>query len=77
MRHADDEDISKEKQWNNFLVLNRALQSKINSDQENSNYSHNYSQVLANNQSDDEIYSLTVAEIAHAQRSDPKENNSL
>ena len=41
------------------------------SDKSNECYSHNYSQAFANNLSDDEIYPLTVAEIADAQRSDP------
>ena len=38
----------------------------------NTNYKYNYSRVFTNNLSDDEIYPLTVAEIADAQRSDPK-----
>ena len=42
------------------------------SDEENSNHKHNYSQVFANNQSDDETYPLTVYEISDSQRSDPK-----
>ena len=41
------------------------------SDSSNENCSFNYSQTFANNLSDDEIYPLTVAEIAGAQRSDP------
>ena len=68
-RHADDEKMSEETKWNNFLTLFNHY--KTDSD-ENNNYKHNYSQVFANNQSDDKIYPLTVAEIADAQRSDPK-----
>ena len=67
--HADDEKISKETKWNNFLTLFNHY--KTDND-ENNNYTYNYSQVFATNQSDDEIYPLTVAEIADAQRSDPK-----
>ena len=37
----------------------------------------NDSQVFANNQSDDKIFSLTVAEIADAQGSDSKWKSSL
>ena len=46
----------------------------MKSDEENNNYNHYYSQVFANNQSDDEIDPLTVAHIADAQRSDSKGN---
>ena len=42
------------------------------SDTSNDSYNFNYSQAFANNLSDDEIYPLTVAEIADAQRSDPE-----
>ena len=70
-QHADDEDISKGKKWNNFPMLLNHYKTK-DSDKENSNYNHNYSQVFADNQSDDEIYPLTIAEIADAHRSDSK-----
>ena len=69
-RHADDEKMSKEKKWNNFLTLLNHF--KTDSDDQNNNYRHNYSQLFANNQNDDEIYSLTVGGIAVAQRSDSK-----
>ena len=52
------------------MLLNRYTSK--DSDQESSNYNHNYSQVFANNQSDDEIYPLTIAKIVDAQRLDPK-----
>ena len=42
------------------------------SDEENNNYKHNYSQVFTNNQTDEKIYPLTVAKIADVQMSDPK-----
>ena len=72
-RHADDEDekLSKETKWNNFLTLINRYDTK-SSDGMNTDYKYNYSQVFTNNLSDDEIYPLTVAEIADAQRSDPK-----
>ena len=38
----------------------------------NTDYNYNYSQVFTNNKSNDEIFPLTVAEIADAQRSDAK-----
>ena len=61
--------MSEGTKWNNFLTLINHY--KTDSD-ENNNYKYNYSQVFATNQSDDEIYPLTVAEIADAQRTDPK-----
>jgi len=72
-RHADDEDekLSKETKWNNFLTLINRYDTK-SSDEMNTDSKYNYSQVFTNNLSDDEIYPLTVAEIADAQRSDPK-----
>jgi len=69
-RHADDEEISDGTKWNNFLTLLNHYQTD-DSDEQNNNYNHNYSQIFNNNQSDDEIYPLTVAEIADAQRADP------
>ena len=53
------------------MQINHSYKFK-DSDEENSNYNHNYSQVFANNQSDDKIYPLTIAEIVDAQKSDPK-----
>ena len=73
-RHADDEDekLSKETKWNNFLTLINRYDTK-SSDGMNTDYKYNYhSRVFTNNLSDDKIYPLTVAEIADAQRSDPK-----
>jgi hypothetical protein len=73
-RHADDEDnksLSKETKWNNFLTLMNRYDTK-SSDETNTDYKTNYSQVFTNNLSDDEVYPLTVAEIADAQRADPK-----
>ena len=73
-RHADDEDnksLSKETKWNNFLTLMNRYDTK-SSNETNTDYKTNYSQVFTNNLSDDEIYPLTVAEIADAQRADPK-----
>ena len=49
----------------------------MKSDEENNNYNHYYSQVFANNQSDDEIDPLTVARIADAQDQIPRGINSL
>ena len=42
------------------------------SDEMHTDYKYNYSQVFTNNLSDDEIYHLTVAEIADTQRLVPK-----
>ena len=46
-------DISKERKWNNFLMLTNHYET--DSDEENSNYNHNYSQVFTNNQINDKI----------------------
>ena len=72
-RHADDEDekLSEETKWNNFLTLINRYDTK-SSDEMNTDYNFHYSQVFTNNLSDDEVYPLTVAEIADAQRADPK-----
>ena len=71
-RHADDEDESRsvEEKWNNFITLLNHYDSNISD--EKTSYKSNYSQVFANNQIDDKIFPLTVAEIADAQRSDTK-----
>ena len=69
-RHADDANMSTETKWNNFLTLFNHYHK--DSEDTNTDCKQNYSQVFANNQSDDEIYPLTVAEIADAQRLDPK-----
>ena len=77
-RHADDEDesISKEEKWNNFVTLLNRYETD-SSERVDTTYNSCYSQVFANNLSDDEVYPLTVAEIADAQRADPKWKNSL
>ena len=71
-RHADDEDKSKRKEekWNNFITLLNHYDSKISD--EGTSYNSNYSQVFANNQINDKVFPLTVAEIADAQRSGTK-----
>jgi hypothetical protein len=72
-RHADDEDsneYSSDEKWNNFITLLNHYDAK-SCDTPNANYKHNYSQAFANNLSDDEIYPVTVAEIADSQRRDP------
>ena len=73
-RHADDEinSINKQVKWNNFLTLLNNYDTKSSYETHNTNYKTSYSQVFINNMSDDEIYPLTVAEIADAQRVDPK-----
>ena len=70
-RHGDDEEISKEIKWSNFLMLINHYNTKA-SDEENGNYSHKYSQVFPSNQIDDRIYPLTLDGIVVSQRSDPK-----
>ena len=72
-RHADDEDesISNGEKWNNFITLLNRYDTD-SSERVDTNLKTNFSQVFANNLSDDEVYPLTVAEIADAQRSDPK-----
>ena len=73
VRYADEEEekLSKKTKWNNFLtLLNR--QNTKSSNEMNTDYKQNYSQVFTNNLSNDEVYHLTVAEIADAQRADPK-----
>ena len=77
-RHADDEgeSISKGEKWNNFLTLINRYDTK-SSDEPTTDFNSNYSQVFAHNQSDDEVYPLTVAEIADAQRADPKWKKTL
>ena len=75
-RHAGTDKISQGTKWNNFLALLDHYKTK-DGDGENSNYNHNCSQVFANNQTDDEIYTMTAAEIAEAQRSYPKWKSSL
>ena len=72
-RHADDKDekLSEETKWNNFLTLINCYDTKSNNEM-NTDYKYKYSQVFANNLSNDEIYPLNVAEIADAQRSVPK-----
>ena len=57
-----------------MTFLHKSTTITMKSDEENNNYNHYYSQVFANNQSDDEIDPLTVAHIADAQRSDSKGN---
>ena len=73
-RHADDEinSINKQVKWNNFLTLLNHYDTKSSDEKYNTDYKTSYSQVFINNMSDDEIYPLTVAEIADAQRVDPK-----
>ena len=74
-RHADDEinSINKQVKWNNFLTLLNHYDTKSSDESAyNTNYKTSYSQVFINNISSDEIYPLTVAEIADAQRVDPK-----
>eukprot|EP00957_Ditylum_brightwellii_P006657 505859-Ditylum_brightwellii.AAC.1 len=61
--------MSEGAKWNNLLTLLNHYQPKY-SDEENNDYKQKYSQVFANNQSDDKIYPLTVAEIADAQKTD-------
>eukprot|EP00957_Ditylum_brightwellii_P104064 7928117-Ditylum_brightwellii.AAC.1 len=61
--------MSEGAKWNNILTLLNHYQPK-DSDEQNNNHKQNYSQVFTNNQSDDKIYPLTVAEIADAQRTD-------
>ena len=74
--HADDEEMSEGAKWNNILTLLNYYQPE-DCDEQNNNYKQNYSLVLANNQSDDEIYPLTIAEIADAQRTDSMWKYSL
>ena len=72
-RHADDEELkklSKHEKWSNFLLLSSCYDAML-SDTSNESYSFNYSQTFTNNSSDDEIYPLTVTEIADVQRLDP------
>ena len=73
-RHADDEinSINKQVKWNNFLTLLNHYDTKSSDEKYNTDYKTSYSQVFINNMSDDEIYPLTVAEIADAQRVDLK-----
>ena len=73
-RYADDEinSINKQVKWNNFLTLLNHYDTKSSDEKYNTDYKTSYSQVFINNMSDDEIYPLTVAEIADAQRVDPK-----
>ena len=72
-RHADDEDnpeVREVSKWNNFITLFNHYDTK-SSDQATPDYMQSYSHVFATNLSDDEIYPLTVSEIADAQRADP------
>eukprot|EP00957_Ditylum_brightwellii_P199349 15195064-Ditylum_brightwellii.AAC.1 len=61
--------MSEGAKWNNLLTLLNHYQLNDN-DEQNNNYKQNYSQVFANNQSDDKIYPLTIAERADTQRTD-------
>jgi len=66
-RHVDDEDekLSKERKWNNFLTLINCYDTKSNNEM-NTDYKYKYSQVFANNLSNDEVYPFSVAEISDA-----------
>ena len=72
-RHANDKDdpeVREVSKWNNFITLFNHYNTK-SSDQATPAYMQSYSHVFATNLSDDEIYHLTVSEIADAQRADP------
>ena len=73
-RHADDEitSLNEKVKWNNFLTLINHYDTKSSDEIYDTNYKMSYSQVFTTNISDDEVYPLTVAEIADAQRLDPK-----
>ena len=65
--------LSKQVKWNNFLALLNHYDTKSSDITYNTDYKTSYSQVwFINNISDGEIYPLTVAEIADAQRVDLK-----
>ena len=73
-RHTDDEinSLSKNVKQNNFLTLLNHYDIKSSDKTYNTEYKTSYSQVFINNIKGGEIYPLTVAEIADAQRLDPK-----